>query len=94
MLQWVEIKRQEQISDGNKIWYEYTKQWSTKLIDHHDFDQQKGHENPKYFACSNDTFSCNKAFLGQYSLNLSQIARLNKLRDFRPDDDQKDQIID
>ena len=39
MLQWVEIKREEQISDGNKVWYQYTKQWSTKLIDHRNFDQ-------------------------------------------------------
>jgi hypothetical protein len=28
-----------------------------------------------------------------YRLNLSQIARLTKMRDFRPDDDQKDTIV-
>lgn len=93
MLQWVELKREEQISDGNKVWYEYTQQWSTKLIDHRDFDQQTGHENPRTMPCQNDTFSCSQAYLGAYALNLSQIARLTKTRDFRPDDDQKDTIV-
>lgn len=93
MLQWVEIKREEQSSEGNKTWYEYAQQWSTKVIDHHVFDQQKGHENPRVMACQNDTFSCEKAYLGLYSLNLSQIARLTNTRDFRPNDEQKDEIL-
>lgn len=41
-----------------------------------------------------ETFSCDKAFLGQYSLNISQIARLANSRDFRPNDEQKDEIVE
>ena len=93
MLQWVEIKRTEQASDGNKVWYQYIQQWSSKLIPHNNFDQQSGHENPRQFPCQNDTFTCENAYLGQYTLNLSQIARLNKSRDYRPNEDQRDAIL-
>lgn len=44
-------------------------------------------------ACQGETFNCEKAYLGQYSLNISQIARLSKYKDFRPNDEQKDEII-
>jgi hypothetical protein len=44
-------------------------------------------------ACQGETFNCDKAYLGQYSLNISQIMRLSKVRDFRPNDEQKDEII-
>ena len=39
MLQWVEMKREEQTSEGNRTWYEYRQEWSTTLIDHKLFDQ-------------------------------------------------------
>lgn len=39
MLQWVEIKREEQTSQGYNTWYEYRQEWRTAVIDHHLFDQ-------------------------------------------------------
>ena len=39
MLQWVEMKKEEQSSEGNKTWYEYRQEWRTGVIDHHLFDQ-------------------------------------------------------
>jgi hypothetical protein len=70
MLQWVEIKRTA--DDRQNIhWFEYRQEWRTQLIDHRNFDQQKGHENPRMMACQNETFGCNEAYLGYYTLNMS-----------------------
>jgi len=44
-------------------------------------------------ACKEEKFECEKAYLGQFTLNKSQIARLDKFIDFRPNDEQKDEII-
>lgn len=43
--------------------------------------------------CASETFDCKSAKMGSYALNMSQISRLTKTRDFRPNDDQKDEII-
>ena len=92
MLQWVEIKKEEQSSEGNKTWYEYRQEWRTNQIDYHLFDQQVGHENPRAMACKAETFRCDQAYLGEFILNMSQIARLSKSKDFRPNDEQRDEI--
>lgn len=44
-------------------------------------------------ACQGETFDCTGAKLGQYTLNASQIARLTRSRDFRPNDEQRDEIV-
>lgn len=44
-------------------------------------------------ACQTETFNCDKAYLGQFSLNVSQTSRLTKLKDYRPNDEERDEII-
>ena len=44
-------------------------------------------------ACGNDHFNCSDAYLGQFHLNLSQLARLNRYSDYRPNDDERDEIV-
>jgi len=43
--------------------------------------------------CQSETFDCTGAMLGMYTLNRGQISRLTKSRDFRPNDEQKDEVI-
>ena len=58
MLQWVEVRREVQADGRRNIWYEYAKEWRTKLVDHRLFDQQRGHENPRQMPCESESFSC------------------------------------
>jgi hypothetical protein len=39
MLQWVEFRREVQADGGRNIWFEYRKEWQSKLVDHRLFDQ-------------------------------------------------------
>lgn len=71
MLQWVEVRREVQADGRRNIWFEYRKEWRTKLVDHRLFDQQRGHENPRQMPCESESFSCDQAYLGQFSLNAS-----------------------
>ena len=38
-------------------------------MNHKDFDQQSGHENPHHMPCHSETFNVAKAYLGVYELN-------------------------
>ena len=43
--------------------------------------------------CEGESFNCNNAYLGQFSLNASQVARMKKVRDYRPTDEERDEIL-
>lgn len=44
--------------------------------------------------CEAEGFRCDDAFLGQYQLNQSQLARIKKQRDYRPDDKERDSVLE
>ena len=44
--------------------------------------------------CESQGFRCKSAHLGAYSLDASQLARIKTQRDFRPNDEERDEIID
>lgn len=94
MLQWVEKRRETVIGDSRSVQYFYEREWKDKIVNHNDFDQQSGHENPRHMPCQSESFNVDTAFLGAFELNPTQIARLKKNRDYRPTEDERDEIIE
>lgn len=44
--------------------------------------------------CESQSFRCEQAYLGQFILNASQVARMKKVRDYRPTDEERDEILE
>jgi Transmembrane protein 43 len=83
MYQWVEHKSSKSAkklggSEETTTTYEYSKEWSSSLVDSDGFQSPDGHRNPQAFPYEQKTETAGNVALGAFTLSEAQVGMLRK----------------
>lgn len=92
MYQWQEDKKSEtknKLGGGTETvtTYDYSKGWSSSVVDSGSFQRPEGHENPGAFPVEAKTVTASNVTLGAYRLPEAVLGQLNRSQDVPPQAD-------